>query len=97
MPLEVDEEELEEPADDTVPISTTAANTTRADGIWAETLDSLFGPMRLPLREQSSVSNIFPRHFCPLLLSLYNIGMKKSDIWLGLTIVAQEIISCPPN
>lgn len=59
MPLEVEEEELEEPADDTVstPISTTAANTTRADKIWAQILDCLIGPTRLPLRKQSNVSD----------------------------------------
>ncbi|XP_056396187.1 zinc finger BED domain-containing protein 4-like isoform X1 [Hyla sarda] len=101
---EEEEAEEDEPAEISATISNTATTSSRAADFWAETLQSLVGQIRQPSRIPSlrdkvadmvkiyvSEPNIFPT------ADAMKYWDEKRAIWPALSMVAQELLSCPPT
>ncbi|XP_056393647.1 zinc finger BED domain-containing protein 4-like isoform X1 [Hyla sarda] len=99
---EEEEAEEDEPAEISATISNTATTSSRAADFWAETLQSLVGQTRQPSRIPRdkvadmvkiyvSEPNIFPT------ADAMKYWDEKRAIWPALSMVAQELLSCPPT
>ena len=102
-----EEEDQEEPDSDIVPPSptvistTTAEHSTRRPDVWSLALHTLVGPTKMPTMKRSIVSDHVKLYLSePHLASTTDpleYWDEKRGIWPALSVVAQELLSCPPT
>lgn len=103
VPLEGIKEEEEEVECQSVALSS-CASTAQPSGaavFWAEALDSLVGPSRVPPRKCNSAQDMVWAYLSepPLhpTVDPLEFWQDKKDMWPALSQVAQELLSCPPT
>lgn len=98
------EEEEEEERDEPISHSPTRASSAHASGaaaVWAEALDDLVGPTRMPPKKIKSAQETVGAYLSepPLHPSVepMDFWQEKRDMWPALSNLAQELLSCPPT
>ncbi|XP_053307096.1 uncharacterized protein LOC128469301 [Spea bombifrons] len=82
------------------PMQSSIARSSRAPAIWAEALDSLLGTTTV-LQTQTSASEMVKAYFeelpLPSTADPLSYWDQKRVVWPGLSLVAQQLLSCPPT